>query len=366
MTSYSRVNKNNEIEEKKNSKNSKNSKKRNKLKIIFIVLILLILSWFILLYFNFSKSFIENDKFTSKNIGSDSAVTLVVGVDGLAESELKTTTNTNDKDNRHGIRSDSIMLLASNPKKDKVMTLSIYRDLLTKNACSGRYDKINASFTTGWYNSKSKTEKGRVNSGVSCLKRTIESFYDIKINNYMVINFSGFERIIDSVGGVDVDVIGRGKDGTKFCEQDKYSEHGNPDESSWAQGKYCFSIGEKRHLNGEEALSYARHRHMDGDKWRTRRQNEVLKGLIKSIKNPLNLLMFPYKSSNISEALTTNISSTNILSYVTKHLFSLGSIEVEHLDTSFINDIRGGIYYLDIPKQEKNNVEKKFNSFLED
>ena len=371
MSNYSRIDKNNNLEnteksQRKSSKENKIKKKKNmsKLKVFLIIFLLIVVSWFIILYINFSKTYSDNDNFIKRSIDSKSALTLIVGVDGLAESELKESSNNNDKDNRHGIRSDSIMLVATNPNKKEVKTLSIYRDLLSKNACTNQFDKINASFTSGWYQEEKDDFKSKVSSGASCLKKTIESEFDLKIDNYVVINFSGFERIINSVGGVDVDIIGGKPNGTKFCEQDKNSQNGNPDEQSWDKGKYCFVIGDKMHLNGEEALSYSRHRHSDNDIWRTKRQNEVLRGIINSAKNPINLLLFPFKSTTIGEAVTTNITSSDVTMFILKNIFSLGDFNINHIELSFENNVRNGIYYLNIPDAEKKEAAYTINNFL--
>lgn len=329
-----------------------------------IILILFIISWFVLLMLNFGSTQVKTDKFDSKNIGTNSAITLVLGVDGLNESDLNNPESKKQLDDRRGIRADSIMLLATNPKKSEVKTVSVYRDLLITDACTNQQDKLNSTFANGWLSETSKDKNRKIESGANCMKKTLENYFNFKINNFVVINFSGFQQIIDSVGGVDIDVIGGRTKGTKFCEQDKFSTNGNPDESSWDQGKYCFVIGEKRHLNGEEALAYARHRHSDDDRWRTKRQSQVMAAIIKATKSPVNIAMLPFKTFGINSAFTTNIGGMDVATYLSTHIFSISNMKTDHIDLPYYDNMINGTYYLGIPEDKRQNAEDEIKEFI--
>lgn len=355
-------------EQQKNlEKLNKKVKPRRKIKFRYIVLgilaslILFIIWWFVAVNANFAGTKSDIAAFDKKDISKDSAVTLVLGVDGLDKTDLK---NSTDLDDRRGIRSDSIMLMATNPHTTNVKTISVYRDLLITDACTGLQDKLNSTFANGWMSSNSDDSNQRIARGATCMKKTLENYFDLKINNYAVINFSGFEKIINAVGGVDIDVIGHNPKGTKFCEQDKFSRNGNPNEGAWNVGKYCFVIGTHRHLNGAEALSYSRHRHSDDDRWRTMRQAQVLGAVVKAVKSPWNILKLPFNTANIKDAFTTNISSSDANGYILGHLFNLSNLKVKRLDLHYIDDMINGTYYLEINENDKANAVREMKELL--
>jgi polyisoprenyl-teichoic acid--peptidoglycan teichoic acid transferase len=102
-------------------------------------------------------------------------------------------------------RSDTMMLAAINPKKKKVALVSIPRDTLAK-IPGHREDKFNHSMFYG---------------GPSLVKKTMEDFFGIQVNRYVTLDFDGFVKLINALGGIEVDVNRRMKyhdptDGTKI------------------------------------------------------------------------------------------------------------------------------------------------------
>ncbi len=88
-----------------------------------------------------------------------------------------------------GQRSDTIMILHIDPKQQKAAILSLPRDLYVPIPGTGGRDKINASFSIG---------------GPPLLIRTIKEALGIDINHYVEVDFTGFERIVNTIGGVKV------------------------------------------------------------------------------------------------------------------------------------------------------------------
>jgi LCP family protein required for cell wall assembly len=88
-----------------------------------------------------------------------------------------------------GQRSDTMMVLHIDPKARKAAILSIPRDLYVPISGEGYSDKINAAFAVG---------------GAPLLVRTIQESLGIDINHYVEVDFAGFERIVNTVGGVKV------------------------------------------------------------------------------------------------------------------------------------------------------------------
>lgn len=149
-------------------------------------------------------------------------------------------------------RSDSIMVAKVNPKTSEAAIVSIPRDAYVMSSCTGQYDKITHSSL----------------NGMNCLIDDVEGLLDVEIDYYLTVNFFAVIDAIDAVGGIDITVE------DTFCGQDEYDN----------LNAYCFSPGET-HMNGSEALSYARERHSfsDGDYARARHQQEVISGFLNAL-----------------------------------------------------------------------------------
>jgi polyisoprenyl-teichoic acid--peptidoglycan teichoic acid transferase len=139
-----------------------------------------------------------------------------------------------------GSRTDTIMLVRVVPKTGNVKLLSVPRDLFVE-VEPGEKEKINAAYNYG---------------GVDETIETLENYSGLPVDHYAVVDFEGFERVIDAMGGVRVDV-GDGQ----FPEK-------------WRMGE-----GVQR-LNGHKALIYARYRGTPGaDLDRMQRQRELVGAL---------------------------------------------------------------------------------------
>ena len=97
----------------------------------------------------------------------------------------------------------------------------------------------------------------------------IEYNYNIKIDHYMLVGFDMFKTIINSIGGVDVEVTEKE---AQFMRDT-------------AKATRNIQAGESVHINGEQALVYCRIRKLDSDFMRTYRQRKVLTSLISKAKN---------------------------------------------------------------------------------
>ena len=153
---------------------------------------------------------------------------LVLGVDTRPDSE------------EMGSRTDTIMLVQVVPRTGDVKLLSVPRDLLVE-VKPGEEDRINAAYNYG---------------GVDETIATLENYSGVPVDHYATIDFEGFEKVIDAMGGIRVDV-GEGQ----FPEK-------------WRMGE-----GVQR-LNGHKALIYARYRGTPGaDLDRMQRQRELVAAL---------------------------------------------------------------------------------------
>lgn len=202
---------------------------------------------------------------------------LIMGVDS----------ETNGLNANAAFNGDTLMLFTFNPKTLNATIFSIPRDTYVPIACrKNAENKINSSAAYG----------------TKCVIDTIEQLTDIKIDYYVKINFKGVVNLIDSLGGIDVDVP------MDFCEQD----------SERRFGKYliCLNKGEQ-HLNGEQALALARHRHslLRGDIDRTKNQQLVVEAIAKKMLKKVSFNDFKDILDSISDNIATNIETEQILSF---------------------------------------------------
>ncbi len=158
-------------------------------------------------------------------------------------------------------RSDTVMVVRIEPATGAVRMLSIPRDLLVDIPGHGE-DKMNAAYPIGevW-----GEERGAELGGATLVAQTVESNFDIPIHYFMTVDFNGFRRIVDTVGGIVVDVRAQIKD-------DQY-----PTEDFGLTREY-YPTG-FQFMDGEDALRYARTRHGDNDVNRGQRQQQVLRAI---------------------------------------------------------------------------------------
>lgn len=188
---------------------------------------------------------------------------------------------------------DSMIIASVNEKTQKITLASLYRDSYTyivPKKGSPTYGKLNWAYSKG---------------GISVLLSTIENNYKIKIDDYAIVNYQTFPKVIDALGGVDVYVTE--KEAT-FLNQTWYewSLTGNEQPKPYETGT--------NHLQGEMALTFCRIRRLDSDINRTERQRRVISSTLSSMKNA-NLSQLNNVVNNVFPYITTDMSKTSILGY---------------------------------------------------
>jgi len=216
-----------------------------------------------------SNDYIVSD---GKNLNKPFTV-LLMGVDSEVDGMIKNASN-----------GDSLILLTFNPSTLNTTMLSIPRDSYVPIACFKNKGKSKLTHA-GWY-------------GSSCMIETIEDFLDVSIDYYVKINFKGVVNLVDTLGGVLVDVP---KD---LCTDD-----------SNRVNTVCIKKGVHR-LNGEEALVLARNRYnlARGDLDRGNNQQLLLKALLNEVSNIKSIGQITDILSTISKNLDTNMTTNQILS----------------------------------------------------
>lgn len=181
-------------------------------------------------------------------------------------------------------RTDTMMVLTADLNSGQSALISIPRDMLVSIPAFDRQAKINTAYVIG----ESEDYPG---GGGALAKKTVSDLLGYPVDYYIKINFDGFVKAIDLIGGIDIDV-------PKAIHDDKYP--------TIDYGYTTFQIeAGPQHLDGETALKYARTRHVDDDFQRARRQHQVLL----AVKDALiqNKLLTTLRSLDLLDVLGDSI-----------------------------------------------------------
>ena len=232
------------------SKDKKRYSLRNRIIISAISMVLAVIVGGVIGYYSYVKSkiYTKSSEIEIKNIEKKSEEDVEYKeVEGITNVLL---VGTDGRDLKESARADSIIIATLDNNNKEIRLTSLFRDTLVDIKGYGPY-KLNAAMAFG---------------GIDLLKDTIQETYDINIDKYIIINFWGFEAIIDQIGGLEIDV--------KEYQLDELNKYIG--ESTGGNDCPVTEPGLQL-LNGKQALSYARIRKGVGDEFeRTERQREVL------------------------------------------------------------------------------------------
>lgn len=193
---------------------------------------------------------------------------------------------------------DSIMILHVSAGLDRAYLFSLPRDLrvdiprFDKADFNGGTDRINAAMSYG--SRVPGQELPDAARGFELLSRTISNYTGIKrFDAGAIINFNGFKKIVDAMGGVDLYIDANTK--SEHLKPDGTPREGNPN-GGYLGPQAEYKVG-MRHLNGWQALDYVRQRKSlpNGDYDRQRHQQQFIKAMVDQalsldvISNPLKL-----------------------------------------------------------------------------
>lgn len=261
---------------------------------ITALLIGIILSVYLFLRYTYNKDLLTNNTVSNESssyvpeqstepeeveedygIESDTVNILLVGVDTRGAFDDS--------------RTDSMIIATIDPTEKKVKLTSLMRDMYVEIPKHG-YQKINAAFEIG---------------GIDLLEKTIKYNFGVTLDKYVAIDFQGFQNLIDTLDGVELDV----KD-YEVKEINKYIQEVNGDNSIMLEGAGV------QELNGQQALSYCRIRKVgNNDYERTERQRRVLSLLLDKIKDT-KVTSYPKLYSTLSSYIKTNIPFNSMLKLV--------------------------------------------------
>ncbi len=184
-------------------------------------------------------------------------------------------------------RTDTMIVLHYDPKTHTIGMLSIPRDLWVQIPGDGE-NRINMAYPLG----EIRKYPG---GGPALVKETVRRVIGYPIDYYVMINFDGFRRLIDLIGGIDVDV-------PKPIDDPKFpNDHYGYDPLHIPAGHI--------HMNGDLALKYARTRHQDSDFGRAHRQQQVILAIRDKVLRSRMLPSLIRKAPQIYQSLGDSMST---------------------------------------------------------
>ena len=215
-------------------------------------------------------------------------------------------------------RSDSIIIATLDNNNKKIKLSSIMRDTLVYIPGYDEY-KINTAFYLGSLEEDEKGNPKGAEGGAALLMKTIEENFNLHLDKYVIVNFWGFEDIIEELGGIDVEV--------KDYEIDEVNKYIG--EATGLNSPLLTEPG-FQHLNGQQALAYARIRYVgNGGFERAERQNRVLSEVAKKFRK-INPLKYVSLANTVADYVRTNIDIPDALN-LAYTIYKLPSLNIEQL-----------------------------------
>jgi len=255
---------------------------------------------------------------------------------------------------------DSITLFVVNPAAHVARIVSVPRDSYLPRGAScdaaGYFDKI-------------------ANSGndIRCLQDTLSEVFDLKINYYMSINFVSFVNIVNTLGGVEMNVPdlregfanwkGNASDGTYLSPYSELRTGLQWCDHDSARNPYavCFDQFGKNLVDGEHALALARSRHYDSDFSRSARQSELIRAIASKIVNNFNMFAIDNLITATEGNLESNIPKNQFFDFATlgqklmssSSGFAIQSLQLDGASSTF----QGELYYASFNQVSRFSIE---------
>jgi len=311
----------------------KPKKQNNKKKIIIISLVAIA----VLLIAGFAYTIAQGSKIFDKNSGEGSpffSIGKTEQLKGEGDGRINVLTmGMGGANHPGGMLTDSMVVISINPKDNTVAMLSIPRDLYVPIADHKNSVKINEVYSFG--------EKEKKGSGAALVKKTVGTILDLPIHYYVSLDFRGFEKAIDILGGIDVNV-------DKTIIDPLY-----PADNMVDYSPFTLKAGQ-HHLDGKTALKYVRSRETSSDFDRSGRQQKVLTAARdKALK--LGFLANPKKVLDILSTVSNNVRTDLTPSEVKSFLDIAKDIQTDKMISKvltngdsgpLISDSSTGIFYL--------------------
>lgn len=208
-------------------------------------------------------------------------------------------------------RSDTLFVTMLDTSRNQAALLSVPRDTLVSIPGHG-WDKVNHAYAYG---------------GHDLSRKTLENFLGIQINNYVLVDFQGFIKLVDAIGGVDIDV-------------EKPMQYADPYDGE--NGLVINLQSGRQHMDGTTAIQYVRYRDEEGDIGRVARQQKFMKAVFAKLRSTSLLTRAPEIARTLYQSIETDLSVTDLASLLVT--FAKNVSGTSQLETAMV---QGSPAYLD-------------------
>ena len=321
-------------------KKRKNNKKTLKIVLFSLLIFMLALITsvaFIYKHYSSKINRVEIDREDVVNVGNSTTENSTTENENIDKNIINIALIGADYSNGNGA-SDSTMILSIDTEHKTIKLCSLMRDIYLDLPDGG---KSNLNYTLN-------------GGGPALLLKTINYNFNLKIDKFVMVSLETLPQIIDSLGGVSIELSSE-----EVQYINGYIDH--IDKENGTNTPHITSSG-VQHLNGTQAAAYCRIRYTSGgDFVRTERQREILSALFDKFKN-INITEVPSLISDLLPFASTNMSDTEMLSIASKVLkMGVPNIEQgrfplsEHLTTEWTD-----MYHMIIDKEATTNEIHKF------
>ncbi|WP_181537144.1 LCP family protein [[Anoxybacillus] calidus] len=256
-----------------------------------------------------------------RNLKEESFSILFIGVDDSESRKFHEST-----------RTDALILATFNPKDESVKMVSIPRDSYVYIPSEESYDKINHA---------------HVYDGVKGTVETVEELFDIKIDYYVKMNFYAFIDVVDALGGIKVEVP------YDISEKDSEDHH----------NAIVLKKGVQT-LNGEEALALARTRKKDNDIERGKRQQEIIKAIVKKAASMHAVTKYDDIIEAVGKNMKTNLTFNEMMSLIS-YATTGSKLNIDSYTLKGTDDYVGDAYVYRLDEQSLEEVKEVFKHHLD-
>lgn len=225
-------------------------------------------------------------------------------------------------------RTDTIMMMTLNPQKETTTIVSLPRDMKVNLPGYAEYSpaKINAAYTYG---------------GVKETINTVQKYFNVPIDYYVMVNMGGLEKAINQVGGVSV-----------------------TSPLTFDYEGYSFKKGKTYHMDGAQALAFSRMRYDDpqGDYGRQERQRLVITALMKEAASYKSVLNQKFLNS-IADQSKTNLTFSDMTTLAMKYRKANSKVVSDHAQGH--GDSEGGESFEVVPTSEMQRVSDEIRDALQ-
>ncbi|WP_078392990.1 LCP family glycopolymer transferase [Shouchella patagoniensis] len=222
-------------------------------------------------------------------------------------------------------RADALLIVTVNAQDESIQIVSIPRDTRAEIVGHGTFEKINHAYAYG---------------GADMTIQTVEELFHIPIDHYLAIDMDQFIEMVDTLGGITVE-----------------------NDFAFSLSGHDFPEGVIE-LNGEEALAYVRMRKEDpeGDAGRTKRQRDVLEGVIEEGLQVSQMSSAPDLLRSLGSTLQTDLTVSKMASYAQNYYPAASSIS--QIELEFSEETIDGAWYALISEEERARVSQNLLNHL--